>query len=77
MKKTDTPKLSNYSYIYNYIVLSNWKCTVCHFLIKLHNYFIMLQMIKSIDQPSIVRSHAYDLDLYLPIPQAQVPKQKK
>lgn len=36
----------------------------------------MLQMIKSIDQPSIVQSHAYDLDLYLPIPQAQVPKKK-
>lgn len=48
---------------------------VCYFLKKLYNYFIMLQIIWSIGQPSLVRSHAYDLYLlYLPIPQTQVQK---
>lgn len=36
----------------------------------------MLQIMKSIDRPSLVRSHAYHLDLYLPIPQTQVQKKK-
>lgn len=50
---------------------------VCYFFKKLYNYFIMLQIIWSIGQPSLVRSHAYDLDLLyfiIPIPQTQVQK---
>lgn len=38
----------------------------------------MLKIIWSIGQPSLVQSHAYELDLlYLPIPQTQVQKNSK